>query len=99
VVLVAFRGCGAGADQSVGVPGIREGRAGRCRDEVAVVSESEVVAVYPHRSEVPRDVWGHLFSQAPIAHGPLCGRAPGRHDTRPCFSPAVAAPSFDTGTA
>ncbi len=34
------------------------------RDEVAVVSESEVVAVYPHRSEVPRDVWGHLFSQA-----------------------------------
>ena len=34
------------------------------RDEVAVVSESEVVAVYPHRSEVPRDVWGHLFSGA-----------------------------------
>ena len=34
------------------------------RDEVAVVSESEVVAVYPHRSEVPRDVWGHLFSVA-----------------------------------
>ena len=32
------------------------------RDEVAAVSESEVVAVYPHRSEVPRDVWGHLFS-------------------------------------
>ena len=29
-----------------------------------MVSESEVVAVYPHRSEVPRDVWGHLFSQA-----------------------------------
>ena len=34
------------------------------RNEVAVVSESEVVAVYPHRSEVPRDVWGHLFSGA-----------------------------------
>ncbi len=34
------------------------------RDEVAVVSESELVAVYPHRSEVPRDVWGHLFSGA-----------------------------------
>ena len=34
------------------------------RDEVAVVSESEVAAVYPHRSEVPRDVWGHLFSGA-----------------------------------
>jgi transcriptional regulator with XRE-family HTH domain len=34
------------------------------RDQVAAVSESEIVAVYPHRSEVPRDVWGHLFSQA-----------------------------------
>src|SRR5580658_2342482 len=34
------------------------------RDEVAAASESEIVAVYPHRSEVPRDVWGHLFSQA-----------------------------------
>ena len=32
------------------------------RDEVAAVSESEIVAVYPHRSEVPRDVWEHLFS-------------------------------------
>lgn len=34
------------------------------RDEVAAVSDSEVVAVWPHRSEVPRDVWGHLFGQA-----------------------------------
>jgi transcriptional regulator with XRE-family HTH domain len=34
------------------------------RDEVAVVSESEIVAVWSHRSEVPRDLWGHLFSQA-----------------------------------
>jgi len=34
------------------------------RDVVAAVSESEIVAVYPHRSEVPRDVWEHLFSQA-----------------------------------
>jgi transcriptional regulator with XRE-family HTH domain len=34
------------------------------RDQVTAVSESEIVAVYPHRSEVPRDVWGHLFSQA-----------------------------------
>jgi lambda repressor-like predicted transcriptional regulator len=34
------------------------------RDEVSVVSESEIVAVWPHRSEVPRDLWGHLFSQA-----------------------------------
>ena len=34
------------------------------RDQVAAVSESEIVAVYPHRSEVPRDVWEHLFSSA-----------------------------------
>jgi transcriptional regulator with XRE-family HTH domain len=34
------------------------------RDQVAAVSESEILAVYPHRTEVPRDVWGHLFSQA-----------------------------------
>jgi transcriptional regulator with XRE-family HTH domain len=34
------------------------------RDHVAMVSESEIVAVYPHRAEVPRDVWEHLFSQA-----------------------------------
>ena len=33
-------------------------------DQVTAVSESEIVAVYPHRSEVPRDVWEHLFSQA-----------------------------------
>ena len=29
-----------------------------------MVSKSEVVAVYPHRSEVPRDVSEHLFSAA-----------------------------------
>jgi transcriptional regulator with XRE-family HTH domain len=34
------------------------------RDQVTAVSESEIVAVYPHRSEVPRDVWEHLFSAA-----------------------------------
>ncbi len=34
------------------------------RDQVAAVSESEIVAVYPHRTEVPRDVWGHIFAQA-----------------------------------
>jgi transcriptional regulator with XRE-family HTH domain len=34
------------------------------RDQVTAVSESEIVAVYPHRIEVPRDVWGHVFSQA-----------------------------------
>ena len=34
------------------------------KDEIAAVSESEIVAVWPHRSEVPRDIWGHLFSGA-----------------------------------
>lgn len=34
------------------------------RDQVAAVSESEIIAVYPHRSEVPRDVWEHVFSSA-----------------------------------
>jgi transcriptional regulator with XRE-family HTH domain len=34
------------------------------RDEVAAVSQSEVVAVYPHRWAVPRDTWGHFFTQA-----------------------------------
>ena len=34
------------------------------KDEIAAVSESEIVAVWPHRSEVPRDMWGHLFSAA-----------------------------------
>src|SRR5580693_8978524 len=41
------------------------------RDQVAAVSESEIVAVYPHRSEVPRDVWGHLFSSAESEIGVL----------------------------
>lgn len=41
------------------------------RDQVAAVSESEIVAVYPHRTEVPRDVWGHLFSQAKAEIGVL----------------------------
>lgn len=34
------------------------------RDQVAIASESEIVAVYPHRSEVPHDVWKHLFDAA-----------------------------------
>jgi transcriptional regulator with XRE-family HTH domain len=34
------------------------------RDQVAAVSESEIVAVYPHRWAVPQDTWGHFFSQA-----------------------------------
>src|SRR6266404_3111612 len=34
------------------------------RDEAVAASESEIVAVYPHRWAVPRDAWGHLFEQA-----------------------------------
>jgi transcriptional regulator with XRE-family HTH domain len=41
------------------------------REQVAVASESEVVTVYPHRSEVPRDVWARLFSEAETEIGVL----------------------------
>ena len=41
------------------------------RDQVAVASHSEIVAIYPHRSEVPRDVWGRLFSEAESEIGVL----------------------------
>jgi transcriptional regulator with XRE-family HTH domain len=41
------------------------------RDQVAVASQSEIVAVYPHRSEVPRYVWGRLFSEAEAEIGVL----------------------------
>ena len=34
------------------------------RDQVVAASESEIIAVYPHRWAVPRDTWGHLFGQA-----------------------------------
>jgi transcriptional regulator with XRE-family HTH domain len=34
------------------------------RDEIVAASESEIIAVYPHRWAVPRDTWGHLFEQA-----------------------------------
>ena len=34
------------------------------REQVAAASDSEVVAVYPHRSDVPRDAWGRLFDSA-----------------------------------
>lgn len=34
------------------------------RDAVASASHSEIIAVYPHRSDVPRDVWGRLFAEA-----------------------------------
>jgi transcriptional regulator with XRE-family HTH domain len=34
------------------------------RDVVGAASESEVLAVYPHRWEVPRDAWERLFASA-----------------------------------
>ncbi|WP_300614416.1 XRE family transcriptional regulator [Trebonia sp.] len=34
------------------------------RDQIAAASESEIVAVFPHRWAVPRDTWGHLFEHA-----------------------------------
>jgi transcriptional regulator with XRE-family HTH domain len=41
------------------------------RDQVAAASASELVAVYPHRTEVPRDVWGRLFEEAEAEIGVL----------------------------
>jgi transcriptional regulator with XRE-family HTH domain len=41
------------------------------REQVAAASESEIVTVYPHRSEVPRDVWGRLFAEAESEIGVL----------------------------
>jgi transcriptional regulator with XRE-family HTH domain len=34
------------------------------REQVGAASESEILAVYPHRSEVPRDAWHRLFDAA-----------------------------------
>ena len=33
-------------------------------DQVAAASQSEVLAIYPHRSVVPRDAWERLFTSA-----------------------------------
>jgi transcriptional regulator with XRE-family HTH domain len=41
------------------------------RDQITAASESEIVAVYPHRWAVPRDAWGHLFEQAEAEIGIL----------------------------
>jgi hypothetical protein len=41
------------------------------RDEVAAVSRSEVVAVWPHRWAVPRDTWGLFFAKAEREIGAL----------------------------
>jgi hypothetical protein len=34
------------------------------REQVAAASDSEVLAIYPHRSDVPRDIWERLFQSA-----------------------------------
>jgi transcriptional regulator with XRE-family HTH domain len=34
------------------------------KEQVAAASESEVVGIYPHRSDIPRDVWERLFAPA-----------------------------------
>jgi transcriptional regulator with XRE-family HTH domain len=34
------------------------------RDQVTAASESELLAIYPHRSDVPRDILGRVFSAA-----------------------------------
>ena len=41
------------------------------KDEIAAVSRSEVVAMWPHRWAVPRDTWGHFFSKAEREIGAL----------------------------
>jgi transcriptional regulator with XRE-family HTH domain len=41
------------------------------RDQVAAASASEIVAVYPHRSEAPRDVWVRLLEEAETEIGVL----------------------------
>src|SRR6185437_1374778 len=34
------------------------------QDQVSAASESEVIAIYPHRSDVPRETWIRLFDSA-----------------------------------
>ena len=34
------------------------------REQVAAASDSEVLAIYPHRSDVPRELWERLFNSA-----------------------------------
>src|SRR5258708_1313998 len=34
------------------------------REQVAAASDSEVLGIYPHRSDVPRDAWERLFASA-----------------------------------
>ena len=50
------------------------------REQVAAASQSEVIAIYPHRWAVPRDIWGRLFSAA------------SRKSKDPLLSPGRASP-------
>ena len=34
------------------------------REQVVAASDSELLAIYPHRTDVPRDVWEQLFNSA-----------------------------------
>src|SRR5579859_4324989 len=34
------------------------------REQVVAASDSELLAIYPHRTDVPRDVWEQLFKSA-----------------------------------
>src|SRR5215831_4834506 len=34
------------------------------REQVAAASVSEILAIYPHRSDVPREAWERLFGEA-----------------------------------
>src|ERR1700733_16314665 len=34
------------------------------REQVAAASDSEILAIYAHRSDVPRDAWERLFASA-----------------------------------
>lgn len=34
------------------------------RDQVALASESEIVAIYPHRGDAPREIWTRFFDSA-----------------------------------
>ena len=54
-----------GVDESYIWPGALD------RDQIAAASESEIVAVYPHRWAVPRDAWDHFFAQAEQEIGAL----------------------------
>jgi transcriptional regulator with XRE-family HTH domain len=64
------------------------------RDEVAAVSESEIVAVYPHRWALPRDTLGRFFSEAEREIGALVYAGKRRADSARLMS----APSERAGS-